>query len=64
VICEQRECRTQTAGDLLGRFVVGRFISLNIALLYCAKARLVIELDGSQHYSQEGMGYDFVRKKY
>ena len=28
---------------------------------YCAKAKLVIELDGSQHYNPDGMRYDEVR---
>jgi very-short-patch-repair endonuclease len=32
-----------------------------IADFYCAKARLVIELDGSQHYSEEGLTYDSAR---
>jgi len=34
-----------------------------IADFYCAKARLVIELDGSKHYSQEGMAYDLAREE-
>ena len=33
---------------------IGRFI----ADFYCAKAKLVIELDGSQHFSNEGKAYD------
>jgi very-short-patch-repair endonuclease len=32
-----------------------------IADFYCAKARLVIELDGSQHYAQEGITRDTAR---
>ena len=32
-----------------------------IADFYCAKARLVIELDGSQHYSEEGITRDNSR---
>ena len=31
---------------------------------YCAKARLVIELDGSQHYETEGIVKDAVRTSY
>jgi len=34
-----------------------------IADFYCAKANLVIELDGSQHYTREGMAYDLAREK-
>lgn len=33
----------------------------NIADFYCAKAKLVIELDGSQHYTEEGKKYDAER---
>jgi len=32
-----------------------------IADFYCAKAKLVIELDGSQHYSEEGFKRDRTR---
>ena len=31
---------------------------------YCAKASLVIELDGSQHYEDRGIEYDTQRTKY
>ena len=31
---------------------------------YCAKARLVIELDGSQHYETDGIVNDAVRTSY
>ena len=34
-----------------------------IADFYCAKAKLVIEIDGSQHYSEEGMEYDSLRSE-
>jgi len=34
-----------------------------IADFYCAKARLVIELDGSQHYSEEGISRDAAREE-
>lgn len=30
---------------------------------YCPKLRLAIELDGSQHYSDEGLKYDEARTK-
>ena len=36
---------------------VGRFI----VDFFCFKARLVIELDGSQHYTEDGMEYDSIR---
>ena len=31
---------------------------------YCAKARLAVELDGSQHYDPEQVAKDLVRTKY
>ena len=30
---------------------------------FCDKVHLVIELDGSQHFTQDGMGYDEARTK-
>ncbi len=35
-----------------------------IADFYCPSAKLVIELDGSQHYIEEGQKYDTERDKY
>ena len=40
--------------------IIGRFI----VDFYCASARLVIELDGSQHYEQQGMAYDAERSAF
>lgn len=31
---------------------------------YCARAKLVLELDGSQHYEPEGQRYDADRTRY
>jgi len=39
-------------------------IGYYIADFYCAKAGLVIELDGSQHYTEEGKKYDWRRTEY
>ena len=38
-----------------------RTIDNYIVDFYCAKARLVIELDGSQHYTLDGKLYDTIR---
>ena len=38
-----------------------RPIDQYIVDFYCSKAHLVIELDGSQHYTQEGIEYDTIR---
>jgi len=43
------------------RFLRQKVIDHYIADFYCAKARLIIELDGSQHYEAEGMAQDAIR---
>ena len=40
-----------------------RIIDNFIADFYCYQARLVIELDGSQHFTDEGQSYDEERTK-
>ena len=40
---------------IIGRFVVG---------FYCASAKSVIELDGSQHYEPQGTAYDSERSAF
>lgn len=35
-----------------------RVIGSYIADFYCSKAKIVIEIDGSQHYTDEGLNYD------
>ena len=39
-------------------------INKYIADFYSPKAKLVIELDGSQHYEEEGMRYDKIRTEF
>jgi len=43
------------------RFQRQKTIGQFIADFYCEKARLVIELDGSQHFTSEGHTYDEAR---
>ena len=43
------------------RFQRQKTIGGYIADFYCHEARLVIELDGGQHYTEEAMAYDAVR---
>ena len=38
-----------------------RIIGKYIVDFYCASAKLIIELDGSQHFEQEGQDYDAER---
>ena len=46
------------------RFMRQRGIGKYIVDFYCASAKLVIELDGSQHYEPNAMKYDEERTKY
>jgi len=43
------------------KFYKQRPIDHYIVDFYCAKARLIIEVDGSQHYMVDGMEYDAIR---
>ena len=43
------------------RFLRQKVIDDYIADFYCHKAKLVIELDGSQHYSKDGLLKDKIR---
>ena len=40
-----------------------RIVESYIVDFYCAKARLVIELDGAQHYTEENKAYDAERSE-
>ena len=43
------------------RFQRQKTIDNYIVDFYCHKAKLVIELDGSQHYTEDGLVYDNIR---
>ncbi len=43
------------------KFYRQRVIDKYIADFYCAKAKLIIELDGSQHYEEKGQLKDKIR---
>ena len=49
--------------DYPGRFQRQKAIGNYIADFYCARARLVIELDGGGHYTAEQAGKDALRTK-
>ena len=46
------------------RFYRQKVIGKYIVDFYCSKAKLVIELDGSQHYVDDAIIYDNVRTAY
>ena len=41
-----------------------RPIGIFIADFFCAKAKLIIEIDGSQHFSEEGLKSDQLRTEF
>ena len=46
------------------RFLRQKVIDTYIADFYCHRARLIIELDGSQHYSETGLLKDKIRTEF
>ena len=46
------------------RFTRQKILGRYIADFYSAKAQLVIELDGSQHYEREGLIHDQIRTEF
>ena len=46
------------------RFSRQKVLGKYIADFYCAKAKLVLELDGSQHFTDAGMESDALRTEY
>ena len=46
------------------KFTRQKILGKYIADFYCAKANIVIELDGSQHYEDEGLANDEKRTEY
>ncbi len=46
------------------RFLRQKVIDSYIVDFYCAKAKLIVELDGSQHYNNDGLNYDKIRTEY
>ena len=43
------------------RFLRQKVIDNYIVDFYCSKAKLIIEIDGAQHYSEKGMKKDEIR---
>ena len=46
------------------KFYKQRIIGPYIVDFYCASAKLVVEIDGSQHYDVAGQAYDAKRTEY
>jgi len=58
---EERHLWYDFLRDYPVRFLRQKILGKYIADFYCAKARLVVELDGSQHYDENHMGNDEQR---
>jgi len=58
---EERKLWYDFLKDYPVRFMRQRIIGRFIVDFYCAKAKLVIELDGSQHYEKDGLARDAER---
>ncbi len=61
---EERHLWYDFLRDYPVRFVRQKVLGHYIADFYCAKAKLVIELDGSQHYDPQETKKDQVRTNY
>ena len=61
---EERHLWYDFLRDYPVRFSRQKVLGKYIADFYCAKAGLVIELDGSQHYEDEGILKDEKRTRY
>ena len=46
------------------KFLRQKILGKYIVDFYCAAAKLIVELDGSQHYEDKGMEYDKERTAY
>ena len=46
------------------RFIRQKVIGNYIVDFYCAKAKIIVELDGSQHYEDKGIKQDVLRTKF
>ena len=46
------------------KFLRQKILGKYIVDFYCAEAKLIVEIDGSQHYEDKGMEYDSERTAY
>ena len=61
---EERHLWYDFLRDYPVKFVRQKVLGKYIADFYCAKAKLVVELDGSQHFEDEGAKKDAERTAY
>ena len=61
---QERKLRYEFLKNLKCHFVRQKVIGNYIVDFYCARYKLVIELDGSQHYNSLGVEKDRLREEY
>lgn len=71
---ELRKNQTETEKIVWDKLRDRRFLNLKfrrqygignyIADFYCSSLKLVIELDGGQHFTEEGLEYDKIREEF
>ena len=71
---ELRKNQTETEKIVWDKLRNRRFLNLKfrrqygignyIADFYCSSLKLVIELDGGQHFTEEGLEYDKIREEF
>ena len=61
---EERHLWYDFLRDYPAKFYKQKIVGNCILDFYCEKAKLAIELDGSQHYEEQGQEYDRMRTKY
>ena len=61
---EERHLWYDFLRDYPVRFLRQKVIGKYIVDFYCARAHLILELDGSQHYEESGMKHDSERTEF
>jgi len=61
---EERHLWYDFLKDYPAKFYKQKIVGNYILDFYCEKAKLAVELDGSQHYEEAGQAYDRLRTEY
>ena len=61
---EERHLWYDFLKDYPAKFYKQKIVGNYIVDFYCEKAKLAVELDGSQHYVEAGQEYDRIRTEY
>ena len=61
---EERHLWYDFLKDYPAKFYKQKIVGNYILDFYCEQAKLAIELDGSQHYEEDGQEYDRLRTEY